>query len=85
VKYATFRHAGRSGVGVLTPGGDHLQPLLLPDGAATRGLLALLEHPAPPADRHYALDEVELLAPISHPRRNLFSVLENSVEAFRPA
>ncbi len=76
MRIATVLHQGRRRVGQV--GADHIE-LFNIDG--TRGALAVIEAATPPAvspsNGRVALTEVELLAPLPQPRRNLFCVGRN--------
>jgi 2-keto-4-pentenoate hydratase/2-oxohepta-3-ene-1,7-dioic acid hydratase in catechol pathway len=72
-------HQGQRRIGRLTADGTHLE---LFDAAADRGLLPLVESLAagaamPPLAGRAALADVQLLAPIPLPRRNLWCVGRN--------
>ena len=77
------RHHGRSQVGLLAPDSLSLQALGLADDAASQGALTLIEAtaaglPLPaPVGPAIALADVQLIAPLPRPRRNLFCVGRN--------
>ncbi len=83
MRIATFRHAGRTQVGLVSPDGLQVQPLGLAAGAAALGALSLIEAAAAgqagpgPVGAALALADVQLLAPLPRPRRNLFCVGRN--------
>ncbi len=82
MRIATYRTARRVELGELAPDGASLRPFDLVEDEAQRGLLALLEAggPLPPLRdvSHRLGDDVSsLLAPIPHPRRNLFCIGKN--------
>ena len=83
MRIATFRHAGRTQVGLVSPDGLQVQPLGLAPGAAELGALSLIEAAAAgqagpgPVGAALALADVQLLAPLPRPRRNLFCVGRN--------
>ena len=83
MRIATFRHHGRTQVGLLAPDGLTLHALGLPADAASHGALTLIETaaaglPLPAAvGPAIALAEVQLIAPLPRPRRNLFCVGRN--------
>ena len=83
MRIATFRHDGRIQVGLVSPDGLQLSVLdLLPD-AASLGAQTLIEaaaagRPLPATlGRVIALADVQLIAPLPRPRRNLFCVGRN--------
>ena len=83
MRIATFRHAGRTQVGLVSPDGLQVQPLGLAPGAAELGALSLIEAATAgqagpgPVGAALALADVQLLAPLPRPRRNLFCVGRN--------
>ena len=83
MRIATFEHAGRRGVGVVSGDGASVQPLKMPQAAADLGVLALVQDAAagrqmPPAEgAAIPLAAVTLEAPIPRPRRNVFCVGRN--------
>jgi 2-keto-4-pentenoate hydratase/2-oxohepta-3-ene-1,7-dioic acid hydratase in catechol pathway len=83
MKLATFTHQGRRAVGLVSADGASVQPLRLPQTAADKGVLAvvqeLAEGRAMPAPEGAAvpLAAVTLEAAIPLPRRNIFCVGRN--------
>ena len=83
MRIATFEHAGRRCVGVVSGDGASVQPLKMPQAAADLGVLALVQDAAagrqmPPAEgAAIPLAAVTLEAPIPRPRRNVFCVGRN--------
>lgn len=83
MRLATFRHQGQVRAGTVSADGRQLQPLALPVAEQALGALPLVEalaagRPLPAADGPpVALDQVQLLAPIPRPRRNIFCVGKN--------
>ena len=83
MRIATFRHHGRTQVGLVAPDGLHLSVLDLPADAAGQGAQAWIDASAAgralPATigGSLALAEVQLIAPLPRPRRNLFCVGRN--------
>jgi 2-keto-4-pentenoate hydratase/2-oxohepta-3-ene-1,7-dioic acid hydratase in catechol pathway len=75
MRIASFMHEGRPRVGRLAADGEHLEVFA---GPAERGALDLIEAATLPAiDGRLALADVQLLAPLPRPRRNLFCVGRN--------
>ena len=78
MRIATFTHQGRRQVGTLAADGQHIDVFALSDEAALRGAQALTDSATLPAvSGRVALAEVQLLAPLPLPRRNLFCVGRN--------
>ena len=83
MRLATYRHQGQTRVGSVSPDGLHLTPLALEPADARYGALRLIERAAAglalPATSGpaVALTELQLLAPLPLPRRNLFCVGRN--------
>jgi 2-keto-4-pentenoate hydratase/2-oxohepta-3-ene-1,7-dioic acid hydratase in catechol pathway len=82
MRLAAYRHQGTPGVGLLTADGLHVQPLALPADALELGALPLVQALAaggslPAAGAPIPLADVQLRAPIPHPRRNIFCVGKN--------
>jgi 2-keto-4-pentenoate hydratase/2-oxohepta-3-ene-1,7-dioic acid hydratase in catechol pathway len=83
MKLATFKHQGRRMVGQLSADGTSVQPLRLPQAAADKGVLAVVQDAAdgkpmpPPEGVALSLDAVMLEAAIPLPRRNIFCVGRN--------
>ncbi|MFD0666080.1 fumarylacetoacetate hydrolase family protein [Ramlibacter sp. MAHUQ-53] len=83
MRIATFQHAGRRHVGLVSSDGRQVSPLALTAEAAARGALPLVEASARgepmPATVGAALDiaSVRLEAPLPVPRRNVWCVGRN--------
>ena len=82
MRIATYRTERRVEVGVLSNDGSSLTPYDLSPAQAERGLLALLEAdvavlPLRDVDHPLKFSNVELLAPIPRPARNIFCVGKN--------
>ncbi|MEY4748074.1 MAG: hypothetical protein RIQ60_288 [Pseudomonadota bacterium] len=83
MRIATYTHAGRRQVGLVSSDGQSVTPLALDAAAAARGALPLIEaaaagQPLPgAAGAAVALADVRLDAPIPVPRRNVFCVGRN--------
>ena len=78
MRIATFKHQGRTHVGLLSAQGQHLDVFVLTEQESQRGALAVIECAVPPATAgRVALADVQLLAPIPLPRRSLFCVGRN--------
>ncbi|HET8744386.1 MAG TPA: fumarylacetoacetate hydrolase family protein [Ramlibacter sp.] len=82
MKIAAYRHQGQPGVGRVSADGRQVEPFQLSPEEAARGALPIVEAQAagralPATGAPIALDQVELLAPIPRPRRNIFCVGKN--------
>ena len=83
MRIATYRHQGQTQVGRVSPEGLHITPFALEPADARHGALRLIERAAaglalPAASGlAVALTEVQLIAPLPLPRRNLFCVGRN--------
>ena len=83
MRLATYRHQGQTRVGSVSPDGLHLTPFALEPADARYGALRLIERVAAglalpaPSGPAVALAELQLLAPLPLPRRNLFCVGRN--------
>ena len=83
MRLATFRHQGQIRVGQVSPGGASVTAFALDAADAQHGALRLIEQAAAglllPAltGPAIALAEVQLIAPLPLPRRNLFCVGRN--------
>ena len=83
MRLATYRHQGQTRVGSVSPDGLHLTPFALEPADARYGALRLIERVAAglalpaPSGAAVALTELQLLAPLPLPRRNLFCVGRN--------
>jgi 2-keto-4-pentenoate hydratase/2-oxohepta-3-ene-1,7-dioic acid hydratase in catechol pathway len=82
MKIAAYLHRGQQGVGRVSADGKHLEPFQLTPAQAALGALPLVEaqvagQPLPATAGSIPLDQVQLLAPIPKPRRNIFCVGKN--------
>jgi 2-keto-4-pentenoate hydratase/2-oxohepta-3-ene-1,7-dioic acid hydratase in catechol pathway len=82
MRIAAYLYQGQPGVGRVSADGQRLEPFQLSAAEAARGALPLVEaqvagHALPGTGAAIALDQVELLAPIPRPRRNIFCVGKN--------
>lgn len=82
MKIAAFRYQGRAGVGVVSADGQQVEPYQLGDAEAALGALPLVEaqaagRPLPATGPAIPLQQVQLVAPIPRPRRNVFCVGKN--------
>jgi len=82
VKVGTFRVDGERRVGQLDAAEGHVRPFALERAAAERGVEALARLaadglPLPELGDPVALSDIELVAPIPRPRRNIFCVGKN--------
>ena len=82
MRIATYRTQKRIEVGVLSQDGSAITPFDIPPQRAAGGLLALLEgdqalQPLRDVDHPLNSRDVELLAPMPRPRRNIFCVGKN--------
>jgi 2-keto-4-pentenoate hydratase/2-oxohepta-3-ene-1,7-dioic acid hydratase in catechol pathway len=82
MKIAAYRYQGQAGVGRITADGLQLEPFQLDDAQAALGALPLVEaqaagRPLPGTLAPIALAQVQLMAPIPRPRRNIFCVGKN--------
>ena len=83
MRIASFIHQGRPLVGLMSADATRVTPLALSEAQARLGALALIELTASGIDWPQAagpaltLAEVQLLAPLPQPRRNLFCVGRN--------
>lgn len=82
MRIATYRTHQRVEVGVVSSDGSAITPYDLPPERAAGGLLAVLEAdqavlPLRDVDHPLSSRDVELLAPIPRPRRNVFCVGKN--------
>jgi 2-keto-4-pentenoate hydratase/2-oxohepta-3-ene-1,7-dioic acid hydratase in catechol pathway len=83
MKLATFTYQGRRAVGRVSADGKSVQPLRMPQAAADKGVLAVVQElaegrpmPAPEGEA-LSLDAVAIEAPVPLPRRNIFCVGRN--------
>jgi 2-keto-4-pentenoate hydratase/2-oxohepta-3-ene-1,7-dioic acid hydratase in catechol pathway len=82
MKIAAYRHQGQQGVGRVTQDGRQIEPFQLSAQEAALGALPIVEAQAagralPATGAPIALADVQLLAPIPRPRRNVFCVGKN--------
>ncbi|MDP2817142.1 MAG: fumarylacetoacetate hydrolase family protein [Polaromonas sp.] len=82
MKIAAFRHTGQPGVGLVSADLQSVQPFDLPAAQRELGALPVIEMLArgealPALLAAVALAEVQLIAPIPKPRRNIFCVGKN--------
>ena len=83
MRIATYVHAGRRTVGVVSDDGRTVTPFDLQDSDAARGALALIERAASgaslpqPGGTAIAIADVRLEAPVPRPIRNVFCVGRN--------
>jgi 2-keto-4-pentenoate hydratase/2-oxohepta-3-ene-1,7-dioic acid hydratase in catechol pathway len=82
MRIAAYRYQGQPGVGRVSADGKQVEPFQLSPEEAARGALPIVEAQAagralPATGAAIAFDQVELLAPIPRPRRNIFCVGKN--------
>ena len=82
MKIVAYRLKGRSGVGLVSADLQHVQPFDLPEAQSDLGAQALIEMQArgdtlPALLPALALNEVQIIAPLPRPRRNIFCVGKN--------
>ena len=82
MKIAAYRYQGQAGVGRIVADGLQLEPFQLDDAQVALGALPLVEaqaagRPLPATLPPIPLAQVQLLAPIPRPRRNIFCVGKN--------
>ncbi|MDO8373201.1 MAG: fumarylacetoacetate hydrolase family protein [Polaromonas sp.] len=82
MKIVAYRLNGRSGVGLVSTDLQHVQPFDLPEAQSDLGAQALIEMQArgdtlPALLPALALNEVQIIAPLPRPRRNIFCVGKN--------
>jgi 2-keto-4-pentenoate hydratase/2-oxohepta-3-ene-1,7-dioic acid hydratase in catechol pathway len=82
MKIAAYRHQGQPGVGRLSADGRQVEPFQLPPEQAALGALPIVEaqvagRALPATGTPIPLDQVQLLAPLPRPRRNVFCVGKN--------
>jgi 2-keto-4-pentenoate hydratase/2-oxohepta-3-ene-1,7-dioic acid hydratase in catechol pathway len=82
MKVAAYRYQGQAGVGRLSADGLQIEPFQLSAADAALGALPIVEaqvanRPLPPTGMAIALNQVQLLAPVPRPRRNIFCVGKN--------
>jgi 2-keto-4-pentenoate hydratase/2-oxohepta-3-ene-1,7-dioic acid hydratase in catechol pathway len=82
MKIAAFTHLGQAGVGRVTADGQAVEPFQIPAEHAALGALPIVEAQGagrglPATSASIPLSQVQLLAPIPRPRRNVFCVGKN--------
>jgi 2-keto-4-pentenoate hydratase/2-oxohepta-3-ene-1,7-dioic acid hydratase in catechol pathway len=82
MKIAAYLYQGQPGVGRVTADGKQVEPFQLSPAEAARGALPIVEaqvagRALPATGAPVALDQVQLLAPVPRPRRNIFCVGKN--------
>jgi 2-keto-4-pentenoate hydratase/2-oxohepta-3-ene-1,7-dioic acid hydratase in catechol pathway len=82
MKIAAYRYQGQPGVGRVSANGQQVEPFQLSAEEAARGALPIVEaqvagRALPATGAAIPLAQVELLAPIPRPRRNIFCVGKN--------
>lgn len=82
MKIVAYRLNGRSGVGLVSADLQQVQPFDLPEAQSDLGAQALIEMQArgdtlPALLPALALNEVQIIAPLPRPRRNIFCVGKN--------
>lgn len=82
MKIVTFIHEGMPKVGMLTSDNQAVTPFLLEEGLSYFGgqiILDLLAHgeDLPAVAEAVPLEQIQLLAPLPHPRRNIFCIGKN--------
>jgi 2-keto-4-pentenoate hydratase/2-oxohepta-3-ene-1,7-dioic acid hydratase in catechol pathway len=82
MKIAAYRYQGQVGVGRVAADGQQIEPFQVSPQEAALGALPLVEAQAagralPATGQPIALQQVQLLAPIPRPRRNVFCVGKN--------
>lgn len=82
MKIVAYRLKGRSGVGLVSADLQQVQPFDLPEAQSDLGAQALIEMQArgdtlPALLPAIALSEVQIIAPLPKPRRNIFCVGKN--------
>ena len=82
MKIAAYLYQGQPGVGRVSADGKQVEPFQLSPAEAARGALPIVEaqvagRALPATAAPIALDQVQLLAPVPRPRRNIFCVGKN--------
>ena len=82
MKLAAYQHQGNHGVGRVSADGRSIEPFQLAPAECALGALPVVEalvagRPLPATGAAIALDQVQLIAPIPRPRRNIFCVGKN--------
>ena len=79
MRFATFQWQDRVGVGRVKEADGEVEMFDLSDDGHLDfvGVTALIGHTLPPVATTLSLEEVNLLAPVPHPRRNIFCIGKN--------
>lgn len=82
MRILAYRHQGQPGVGRLSADGRQVEPFQLSAEQAALGVLPLVDaqvagRSLPAVGQPLPLDQVQLLAPVPRPRRNIFCVGKN--------
>jgi len=78
MKFAVFNWKGKTCVGRVVEDDSAIECFDIPEASIrTEGVVALIEKPLPKAMETVPLSEVELLAPVPRPSRNIFCVGKN--------
>ncbi|MGV3493305.1 MAG: fumarylacetoacetate hydrolase family protein [Ramlibacter sp.] len=82
MRILAYRHQGQPGVGRLSTDGRQVEPFQLSAQQAALGVLPLVDaqvagRSLPAVGQPLPLDQVQLLAPVPRPRRNIFCVGKN--------
>ncbi len=82
MRILAYRHQGQPGVGRLSTDGRQVEPFQLSAEQAALGVLPLVDaqvagRSLPAVGQPLPLDQVQLLAPVPRPRRNIFCVGKN--------
>ena len=85
MKIAAFHYNGQPGVGLISADLQHVQPFDLPPAARVLGALPIIDmqtrgEALPALLPALAINDVQLIAPIPKPRRNIFCVGKNYFE-----
>ena len=88
MRVATYRFRHTAGVGMLSADGTEIEPFEIEDSVARTGVQALIDAalsgaPLTMRGRRLAITDVDLLAPIPEPRRNILCVGKNYAEHIR--
>jgi len=78
MKFAVFNHKGKKHLGRLVDSETFLECLDIPESAFEQdGVVSLINRPSPNVTEKISVSEVEFLAPVPRPRRNVFCVGKN--------
>lgn len=78
MKFAVFNLKGRTQLGRVNEAGNAIECFDLPEASIVRdGVAALIDKPSPKVTETVPMSEVELLAPVPRPSRNIFCVGKN--------